>query len=302
MNENNNLLKIIRDYSNGTLNESNCDKIIESLREEDFQFFIKTFKYDGCIIDYLTAKRILNFQNYIFKIIENILQRKLTAKEKDKLTLQFSIERGCTKEKPENLFDKIKEILTMLPEKDRPKVLVAIVIAICFCFFIEFQNNKLEQEERLNDKKIISIAMDKLSNDNDNLVTIIKQMDKNNLNNLAEYENINVNNKIFTSEEIEKIKNSRYPKEKKDKKLVSIKGNFIVTQINIKNQYIIVENKNNDDLMRIYYCTDLIGAMQGFKDKFKQAIDDEGKEFYIEASYFLNKKNEITLIKIQEIL
>ena len=121
-------------------------------------------------------------------------------------------------------------------------------------------------------------------------------------NNIAEYENINVNNKIFTSEEIEKIKNSRYPKEKKDKKLVSIKGNFIVTQINIKNQYIIVENKNNDDLMRIYYCTDLIGAMQGFKDKFKQAIDDEGKEFYIEASYFLNKKNEITLIKIQEIL
>ena len=54
--------------------------------------------------------------------------------------------------------------------------------------------------------------------------------------------------------------------------------------------------------MRIYYCTDLIGTMQGFKDKFKQAIDDEGKEFYIEASYFLNKKDAITLIKIQEIL
>ena len=87
-----------------------------------------------------------------------------------------------------------------------------------------------------------------------------------------------------------------------EKKVKSINGNFKVTQINIKRHYIIIED-DNDKPNKILYDDDLFGQMRSFKQKFKQAIDDEGKLFYIEASFIEKngKKGDLILNKIEEI-
>ena len=85
-----------------------------------------------------------------------------------------------------------------------------------------------------------------------------------------------------------------------NKETKTIKGNFKIIQINIKQLFIIVEDTNNK-MKKIHYHNDLLSDLQKYKDRFKQAIDEEGKEFYIEATYMSTQTNNIILNKIEEI-
>ena len=49
--------------------ENSIDDIVNNFTKDDFEFFIKTYKYESSI-NIHTAKRIVNFQNSINKIVE----------------------------------------------------------------------------------------------------------------------------------------------------------------------------------------------------------------------------------------
>ena len=295
------IIKILNDFVNDKIVD-NIQEVINNLTQKDFEFSIKTYKYESSI-DIHTAKRIINFQNSINGIVKYCLKRNLSQIEKEKIIVEFNISKGCTEERLDNILNKIKGMLDMLPEKDRLTFLIAILITFCFYYFIGYKNNELEYNEKIKDKEIILKAMDKLSNDdNNNLINIIKQMDKNNLNELEYNEKITINEQDFTKNDISNIKMEKYPKQKIEKKVKTIKGNFKVIQINMKKHFIVIEN-DNEEMEKIFYDDNLFSRMQSFKEKFKQAIDDEGKIFYIEASFFENgnKKRDLILGKIEEI-
>ena len=135
------------------------------------------------------------------------------------------------------------------------------------------------------------------------LANIYNKTEKNILNELPEIDDsVTYQGTTYSADDLKKIKDAKYPKTKHEKELKSLKGNFTVTQINIKKHYIYIEDENEEP-QKILYNDDLVDNMQGFKDKFKKAIDDEGKVFYIKAGYLIenNRSKDLILYSIQEI-
>ena len=286
INKNDKIINLLQDFVDNKLNSDNIEEAIRNLQPKDLTIEIKTYKYNSSI-DVNVARRVINLQNFIYRTIEETIKRKLTKEEKEKLTIEFSILEGCTEEKVD-LTKILIEVLKNMPPKYVFVIIILILSCICYCKRLEYDKQKLYAE-------IINNAINKLAENS--LSSIIKETDKNNLKYLGEYERVNINGIEYTQEEINKIKSIRYPKEHKEEVIKTIKGNFKIIQINIKNKYIIVED-DTEHYNKIYYNDDLLSIIQDYKNKFKQAIDEEGKEFYIEATYF-NKK-QITLYKIEE--
>jgi hypothetical protein len=286
---NNKILNIIRNFIENKINNDNIDSIIDNLNEKDLTFYIKTYKYNSSI-DYYTAKRIINIQEFIFKIVEKVLKRKLSKNEKNNLIIECNISNGCTVEslKLLKLLKSLEEVLVMIPEEKKIKVIYIIIIACCYCsntsqLLIEKCFNLFEEPK-----------------EQEYIINLIENTDKTNLSLLEEYDKISINGQEFNSNDIKEIRLKKYPKKPVNKETKTIKGNFKIIQINIKQLFIIVEDINNK-MKKIHYHNDLLSDLQKYKERFKEAIDEEGKEFYIEATYTSTKENKITLNKIEEI-
>ena len=286
---NNKILNIIKNFIENKINNDNIDSIIDNLNEKDLTFYIKTYKYNSSI-DYYTAKRIINIQEFIFKIVEKVLKRKLSKNEKNNLIIECNISNGCTVEslKLLKLLKSLEEVLVMIPEEKKIKVIYIIIIACCYCsntsqLLIEKCFNLFEEPK-----------------EQEYIINLIENTDKTNLSLLEEYDKISINGQEFNSNNIKEIRLKKYPKKLINKEVKTIKGNFKIIQINIKQLFIIVEDTNNK-MKKIYYHNDLLSDLQKYKDRFKQAIDEEGKEFYIEATYMSTQANNIILNKIEEI-
>ena len=298
INKNNKIISLLQNFIDNKLNSDNIEEAIRGLQPEDLTIEIKTYKYNSSI-DVNVARRVINLQNFIYRTIEETIKRKLSKEEKEKLIIEFSISEGCTGES----FDLTKiliEVLKNMPPEYTTLIIITVIIYFLINKYLDNKKFNDKEEKELEEQElyadVINNAINKLAENS--LSSIIKEADKNNLRYLGEYERININGIEYTQEEINKIKSIRHPKEHKEEVIKTIKGNFKIIQINIKNKYIIVEN-NEGNINKIYYIEDLVSIIEDYKNKFKQAIDEEGKEFYIEATYF-NKK-QVTLYKIEEI-
>ena len=299
---NNKILNIIQNFIENKIDNNNIYGIIDNLNEEDLTFYIKTYKYNSSI-DYYTAKRIINIQEFIFKIVEKVLKRKLSKDEKNNLIIECNISNGCTLEsfKLSTVIKELGKILKTVPKMDRSTVIIIMIIACCFCFFKYLNFSKDIKEEDIKKfaiEKLYQLAIN--SQEQNSIINLIENTDKTNLSLLEEYDKISINGQEFNSNDIKEMRLKKYPKKLINKEVKTIKGNFKIIQINIKQLFIIVEDTNNK-MKKIHYHNDLLSDLQKYKERFKEAIDEEGKEFYIEATYTSTKENKITLNKIEEI-
>lgn len=233
-----------------------------------------------------TAKVIINYQDLIYKIGAYLKYgsydiRKLSKEEQQELEIPFQVVDGCS-DLTTNLSKQLKKVLNMIPEKHRLYALIAILLAIVgpWCYKAYLDANESSQ-----DKAIVSKAVDKLSEQYSELVNLVQNSEKENLSNLKEIDaEVTYQGQTFSSDELKEISHKMFPKKKHEKKAKVLDGYFIVTQINIKHHYIIIED-DEGKVEKILYADDLISCMQDFRQQFKQAIDDEGKKFKIKAYY-----------------
>lgn len=273
------------DILNAFLDNKDID--IESILNDSDLFKINLCyeKYKSSI-NKPTAKIIINYQDLIYKIGAYLKYdskdiRKLSKEEKQSLEIPFQVIDGCS-DIVTNISKQLKKVLSMIPEKHRLAALIAVLIAIAgpWCY-----DSYLDTVKENNKNNIIISAQEKLAESNSALVDIIKDNEKETLSDLQEVDSeVFFQGQKLTSEEIKEIRKKKYPKEKYEKEAKILEGDFMVTQINIKKHYIIIED-NDGKIEKILYADDLISSMQDFKQKFKQAIDDEGQKFKIKAYY-----------------
>lgn len=266
---------------------NNTDIDIESILNDTDLFKINLcYERYKSSVNKPTAKIIINYQDLIYKIGAYLKYdskdiRKLSKEEKQSLEIPFQVVDGCS-DIITNVSKQLKKVLGMIPEKHRLAALIAVLIAIAgpWCY-----DSYLDTVKEDNKNAVILSAQDKLAEANSALVDIIKDSEKENLANLQEVDSeVVFQGQKLTSDEIKTISKKKYPREKHEKEAKILEGNFTVTQINIKKHYIIIED-DNGNIEKILYADDLISCMQDFKQKFKQAIDDEGQKFKIKAYY-----------------
>jgi hypothetical protein len=162
----------------------------------------------------------------------------------------------------------------------------------------------LEHEQKLSNTKLLENVFNKLHQQNSLLAGIIANQEKETLKNLPKVdETVEFQQKVYTSEQLKVVEKKKHPRNNPKKVDVSIiKGVFSINDINIKERYLIVESDISSDPIRIYYPDDLEADMLNTKAHLKEAIDDESKRFYIEASVVeKNKKVDTrTLCVIRE--
>lgn len=247
---------------------------------------IKYDKYSQSVTG-AAAKVICEYQKFVYKIASYAKEKdgkspRLTNAEKKELEVVFEVKKGSSE-----LF------------ADFTKQCIVFVLSICmaYCF-----NLYLKHVEAIYDKKIIEEAIDKLSKTDDKLTDILETTQKVFLESIADIDNsVEYQGIEYTQDDLKEIIKEKYHNKPVDKQIKTIEGIFVVTQINIKKHYIIIEN--NNDIQRILYADDLVSSMQQFKKHFKQAIDDEGKQFYIKAVYVVqnNKKKDLILSDIKAV-
>lgn len=256
------------------------------LQETDlFKINICYEKYKAAI-NKPTAQIIINYQDLIYKIGTYLKYnstdiRRLTNEERETLEIPFKVVDGCS-DIYTDLSKQLKKVLGMIPENQRIWAVLAFLIAIAgpWCY-----HEYLEYSQQQTESKILDNAINKLEESNKMLADIIKNYEKDTLTNLKEIDTeIKFQGNKFTSEDIQKIQRLRFPRQHHEKSAKILEGHFMVTQINIKQHYIIIEN-NENKVEKILYADDLISCMQDFKNQFKQAIDNEGKMFKIKAYY-----------------
>lgn len=259
------------------------DKIVDE--SELFKINICYEKYKSSV-NKPTAKIIINYQDLVYKIGAYLKYgsydiRKLSNEEKQALEIPFQVVDGCS-DLITNISKQLKKVLGMIPEKHRLYALIAVLIAIAgpWCY-----KDYLNAQKTSQDSAIISKAVDKLSENYAALVTIVQNSEKDNLANLREVDaEVTYQGQSFSSDELKTIIHKKYPKQKHEKKAKVLDGYFTVTQINIKQHYIIIED-DAGKVEKILYADDLISCMQDFRQQFKKAIDNEGKKFKIKAYY-----------------
>lgn len=275
-----------------------------ALSEDDLHFVIKFEKYKGCL-NAPAAKVIIEFQNSIYKIAALLVKGKadirlLTDDQKERLEIPFKISESSTIEEAVELLKRIKELLSMIPEKHRAFALTAALIIV---FGYLSWDRHLDYKEKTEVPRVLETALEKISEQNLVLSEIIAGHEKGMLKNLSEIDqNIEFQERSYSAEEIETIKRDKYPR-KIVKNVSNIKGVFTIIDINIKDNYLIVEESTNSDPLKIYYDSEnLIAEMLDIKKHLKEAIDNEHKRFYIEA-VSIKKNNKVdtrALSKITE--
>lgn len=290
------------------LNEFINDKIldIENILENENLFTIRLYYtlYNSAITAPI-AKIIFNSQNFVYKLgallkYETIDVRKLTKEEKQLLEIPFFITGGSTN--IVGMFLKqIKGLIKMIPEEKRPIVVIAFIICfvfvVCFTEYMNHLDKQIDSKTIQMQNKIIDKAMDKLSENHKDIARIIEEYHKEILSSLETIDtNITYNGNEYTPQEIKDIKKMRFPKKVKlPIQVNTIKGQFRVTAINLEDKYIVIK-KDNNEVETVYYADDLVSAIEDFKIRFKEAIDNEGQFFYIEASCIVKNGNKQALM------
>lgn len=272
--------------------------------DDEFVFSVKFNKYKACL-NAPAAQVIINFQNTIYKIAALHMKGKpdirlLTNEEKQLLEVPFKITESSTIEEAVELLKTIKGLIKMLPEKHRAAALVAILFVV---FGYLSWDRYLEYKEKMETPPAFELAIEKMHEQNSALTEIISKHEKSLLTELGEVDKeVEFQDESFSQDELQSIKRNKYPK-KQIKEISNLKGVFTINDINIKDNYLIVEENASSDPIKIYYSSeDLLAQMQDIKNHLKDAIDNEGKRFSIEATIVKKNKKVDTraLIKISE--
>jgi len=278
--------------------------VLERYSEEEFTLNFKIKKYDSAI-NAPTAKLIIDFQNSIYRIAALSLHEttnisKLSKADKLKLEIPFQISEGSTYGDVVDLLKKSKELLKMIPEKQRALVLVSIAgLIVGYLSWAAY----LEYDEKTQGYEVVEKAIDKLAEANKEMADIIRDTEKKTLKNLSEMDDeVEFQGETFTPDELKEIKKKKFPR-KQEKEIQTLKGNFIISRIDLKSNYLVVEEYLSDATHKIYYDTeDMLSYMQSLREQLHKAIDDETRVFSIEA--VMVKKNgkidTLVLRKIEE--
>lgn len=295
--------------------------ILNDFKEDELVFKFKYAKYKSCI-NAPAARIIINLQDAIYKLVAKELKGKpdiriLTKEEREALEIPFRISEGSTIEEMSKLVTNLKDIIKMIPEKQKVPFFITVILIICASWMyasycskeiaeIEYRKEEIKASviKDDNDKRaeIIKAAIAKLGQKDPILVKIVNETDEQIIANLSEVdEKVEIQGQVFTTQELKLIKKNKYPKNKVSKtEITSIKGNYKIIAVDLKNNYLTVEGiGNNDDItMRIYYERNtLLSYMQNLKEQLKNAIDDENNIFFIEASIVKqNRKTEIRIL------
>lgn len=297
--------------------------VLNEFEEDELVFKFKYTKYKSCI-NAPAARIIINFQEAIYKLVAKELRGKpdirlLTKEERDALEIPFKISESSTIEEISKLLTHLKKVIEMIPQKQRVPFFITIIILICAAWIyasycskeiaeVEYKKEEVKasvaKDDNDNKAEIIKAAIAKLGQKDPVLVKIVNETDEQIITNLSEVdEKVEVQGQEFTSQELKVIKKNKYPKTKSSKpEITTIKGNYKIIAVDLKNSYITVEGSdNNDDVpMRIYYERNtLLSYMQNLKEQLKNAIDDENNIFFIEASIVKqNRKADIRLLNM----
>lgn len=310
------VLKVLKNYINNE--EFDAIAALNYFSEDEFAFKFRYNKYKGCI-NAPAAKIIINFQEAIYKLVAQAIRGKpdirlLSQQEKDELEIPFKITEGSTIEEISKLVSNVKKVLKMIPEKYRAVTLVAIIL-IVFSFlgwwtYCSLEKTKIESEILMQDNKnkanLLSLAIEKLTNEQPEMARIVRGTDSEIISNLAEIDDsVEVQGHKITSEELKNIKKNKYSSVKKKIEIQQLNGLYKIIAVDLKNNYITVENATNSELppLRIYYERDtLLAYMQNLKEQLKNAIDDENNVFSITTTTIKKngKKDIIVLQSISE--
>jgi|GEM_PF-5075800 len=305
------VLKLLEEYVGGTIQDPL--KALNKFKDDELSFYIRFNKHNtnhkdkSVYINAPAAKIIVDFQETIYRIAALSIHgradiRALTKAEKQKLEVPFRVRKGSGIEEINEFLKYIKEVLNMIPERQRAGTLVALLLIL---FGYLGWGEYLEYKEKNQNTEIVKLAIEKLGNENSALINVVKSHEKEQLNTLSEIdEEVETQGRKYTSEDLKEIKKQKFPN-KNTKQIQSIKGNYSIIDINIKKSYMTVEGDIDADPIRILYEADdsLLTRMQNIKENLHKAIDDEGKKFYIEATV-LKKNGKIDtriLSKIEEL-
>ena len=249
------------------------------------------------------AKIIVNTQVLVYRIgallkYDTTDIRRLTKAEKEQLEIPFEVINGST-EISADMIEQVKGIMDMIPDAQRVYVAISLIIAFFgYMSYRRYLDYKEKHDVETERTKLFGQAIDKLGQANTRLAGLVTDYEKDNLSCLAEVdEEVEYQGVKYTSEEIRNIKRFRFPRKSIEiPEARRLEGNYRVISINLEQKFINI--KNGDDVERVYYAEDLLNVMQNFKAQFKDAIDNEGKIFYIEAGYMVRngKKSPLHLI------
>lgn len=250
------------------------------------------------------AKFIINYQRMIYRLGALLKygnpNKRLTNAEKAELAIPFKVESGSTNIKPEKILDALKRIVEVIPEKDRIKAVYAIVVVIICGFGYATYSAHLNHHEHMADKDITALAIEKMAESNDKTMEqfagIINNYEKDTLSNLEEFGEVDYQGETYTSDEIKEIRKKKFPRKNGQVEAKVLEGDFKVINISLEPSYIRIKNKANIE-EKVFYRNDLIAEMQGFRERFKEAIDNGGQLFHIKAGYVEKngKKQEMLL-------
>lgn len=287
-------VNILKNYIN--VGDNCLEESYSVISANNFDFSLKYQKYDSAI-NYHIAQLIIDYQTTMYKIAALFLYgdasvRRLTTKEKEQFELAFVISPGCTNIS-ENIGKYIERILKLIPEKHRAVTLIAVLIIFFgYASYKEYLNHVEAQKREESIIEITTSAMDKLSKTNDILASIVENNEKNQLNTIPKIDkNISLNGNNYSKDEIETVKNKKYPNKKEQKSISTINGIYRIRDIKLIDGGIVVENEKDGKITILYDVEDdsLLSVMNDIKANLKKAIDNE-KRFF-EISYVAIKQN-----------
>lgn len=276
--------------------EECVEKLSDILSANNFDFTLKYQKYDSAI-NHHVAQLIIDYQNTMYKIAALFLYgdanvRKLTLKEKELFELAFIVSPGCTNIS-ENIGKYLERILKLIPQEHRAITLIAtLIIFFGYMSYNDYLDNQKIQNKDEIILEVTSSAMDKLSRANNTLASIIEKNEKDQLNNLPKIDNnISLNGDSYTKDEIETVKNKKYPTQKEQKTISTINGIYRIRDIKLIDGGIVVENEKDGKITILYDIEDdsLLSVMNDIKANLKKAIDNEKRFFQI--SYVIVRQN-----------
>lgn len=267
-------------------------EVLKHFQEDEFTYSIKFEKYKSSI-NAPAAKVIIDFQEAIYRIAALSLKgspdiRLLTKEEKQQLEVPFKILESSTIQDAKELLRILKELLAMIPEKHRATCLIAMLV-IVFGYlgwgkYIEHQDKVLENQDKAAILHTFESVVAKLDEQNSRLADIVANYEKTSLLQMSQIdESLQVQGTQVNSKELRQVKRSKYPQTQKE--ISNLRGSFIIVDINLKDNYLLVEENENQPPIKIHYdANNLLTEMQNLKDQLHKAIDHQSKRFYIEAS------------------
>lgn len=132
-----------------------------------------------------------------------------------------------------------------------------------------------------------SAAIEKMSESNKDLVKIIADSEKENLNTLSKVDDkVQINEQEYTSEDLKEIKKKKFPRKTDEKSVSTMRGVFHISNIKLADGSIVVENEDEGKITILYDVEDdsLLSYISDIKEHLKKAVDNEKKLFEISAT------------------